>query len=212
MIIYVLNMKSNNKFKIVDATFKLSLQHGFDNISIKQIQEKSGVATGSIYNHFKNKDGILEYMINKYFMDQFYETTKEIKKFNGSFLEKMNFIFRYEGSELSTIEDDPPDVLTIPKISYKDYFLLLTSIYHKHPEVMTANEIHEEIYKLFYELVQEAVENKEIRDDIGIKKIAIFLQTSLKGYVGLLIFQPNLPLEKSVEYNMELIWEAIKKR
>ena len=100
-------MKSNSKFKISDATFKLSLQYGFDNISIKQIQEESGVATGSIYYYFKNKDEILEYMVNKYLMDQFYKTKKQITEFNGSFFEKMNLIFRYEGSELFTIEDDP---------------------------------------------------------------------------------------------------------
>ena len=205
-------MKSNNKFKIIDATFKLSLQYGFDNISIKQIQEESGVATGSIYYYFKNKDEILEYMINKYLMDQFHETKKQITEFNGSFLEKMNLILRHEGSELSTMEEDSLHVLTRPKISYKDYFILLTSIYHRHPDVSTAHEIHEEIYKLFYELVQEGVENEEIRDDISIKKIAIFLQTSFKGYIGLLVFQPYLPLEESVKYNLELIWEAIKKR
>ncbi|MDR2967509.1 MAG: TetR/AcrR family transcriptional regulator [Methanobacteriaceae archaeon] len=205
-------MKSNNKHKIIDATFALSLKYGFDNVSIKQIQEESGVATGSIYYYFKNKDELLEYMINKYLMDQFYETKNEIKEFKGPFLEKMNFIFRYEGAELSTKEDDFPYILTRPKVKYKDYFMLLTSIYHKHPEISTAHEIHDELYKFFYELVQEAVENNEIRDDMSVRKIVIFIQTSLKGFIGLLVFQPHIAVDELVESNIELIWEAIKKQ
>jgi AcrR family transcriptional regulator len=205
-------MKSNSKHKIIDATFALSLKYGFDNVSIKQIQKESGVATGSIYYYFKNKDEILEYMINKYLMEQFYVTKREIKKFNSSFLEKINFIFRYEGAELSTKEDDSQYLLTRPKVNYKDYFMLLTSIYPKHPEISTANDIHDELYKFYYELVQEAVENNEIRDDISVKKIAVFLQTSLKGFIGLLVFQPHLSPEELIECNIELIWEAIKKR
>jgi len=205
-------MRSNSKYEIIDATFTLALKYGFDNVSIKQIQEESGVATGSIYYYFKNKEEILEYMINKYLMDQFYETKKEIRKFEGSFLEKMNFIFRYEGAELSTKEEDFPYILTIPKVKYKDYFVLLTSIYHKHPKISTAHEIHDELYKFFYELVQEAVENNEIRDDIDIRNIVIFIQTSIKGFIGLLVFQPHIPVEELVESNIKLMWEAIKKQ
>lgn len=212
MIIYSIIMKSNTKNKIIEATFALSLKYGFDNVSVKQIQEESGVATGSIYYYFKKKDEILEYMLNKYLMYQFYEAKRQIKGFNGSFLEKLNFIFLYEGAESSSAKDDDfPYPLVRPKVNYKDYFILLTSIYHKHPEIGTAHEIHDELYKFYHELVQEAVENKEIRDDISIEKIAIFLQTSLKGYIGLLVFQPHISSENLIEYNIELIWEAIKK-
>ncbi|RBQ22635.1 hypothetical protein ALNOE001_16930 [Candidatus Methanobinarius endosymbioticus] len=51
----------NNKQKIVDAAFDLSVKYGFDNVSMKQIQEAADIGAGSIYYHFKNKNEILEY-------------------------------------------------------------------------------------------------------------------------------------------------------
>ncbi|WP_225369752.1 TetR/AcrR family transcriptional regulator [Methanobrevibacter arboriphilus] len=60
----------NTKDKIVESTFLLSMEYGYDNVSIKQIKEKSGIAASSIYHHYKNKDAILFYMIQKYFVEK----------------------------------------------------------------------------------------------------------------------------------------------
>jgi len=204
-------MKSNNKHKIIDTTFALALEYGFDNVSIRQIQEETGLAAGSIYYHFKNKDEILDYMLNKYIMDSFYEFKKEVKNLDAPFFEKLGFIFNFEGGTFSTQEEDFPYEFTRPKISYKDYFILITNIYHRYPEFSAGHVLHEEIHNFCYELVKKAIENKEIRDDIDAKKIAVFIHTTLKGYIGLLVYQPKITVEELVNYNLELIWEAIKK-
>ena len=204
-------MKSNNKQLIMDATFTLSLKHGFDNVSIKQIQEEAGVSPGTIYYYFKSKDEILEYMLNKYIMDSFHQFKEKVKEFDGSFNERLNFIFRYESGNLVTKEEGFPYGLARPKITYKDYFILITSIHHRYREFSTGHKLHNEIFNFCHELVEEAVEKNEIRDDIDIKKIAVFIHTTLKGYIGLLVYQPEVTIDELVEYNMELIWEAIKK-
>ncbi|WP_225370126.1 TetR/AcrR family transcriptional regulator [Methanobrevibacter arboriphilus] len=54
-----------NKDKIAQAAFLLSLKYGFDNVSIKQIQEEANVTTGAIYYHFKDKNDILDYILKK---------------------------------------------------------------------------------------------------------------------------------------------------
>jgi len=208
----MIKLKSNNKHKIVETTFFLSLQYGFDNVSIKQIQKESGLSTGSIYYYFKNKDEILEYIVNKYLMDIYDEFKKEVREFHGSFLERITFIFRYEDKTFSAKEDIFSHDSSKPRIGYRDYFILLTNIYSKHPEISSAShEIHDEIYNFCYELVEDGVKNKEIRDDISIEKIALFVHTVLKGYIGLLVFQTDFTFEQLVEYNLELIWEAVKK-
>jgi len=207
----MISLKSNNKHKIVETTFVLSLQYGFDNVSIKKIQEESGISTGSIYYYFKNKDEILDYLVNKYLMDIYEIFKEEVRKFDGSFIERLNFIFRYEGNTFSTKEEEFLNTLDRPKIGYKDYFILLTSVYHRYPDISTGHKIHDEIYNFCYELVEEAVKNGEIRDDIDIKKIAIFIHTTLKGYIGLLVYQPSFSIKELTEDNLELIWEAVKK-
>lgn len=44
---------------IVKKAIELFAQHGFENTSIQNLAEKSGVAQGLLYRHFKNKNDLL---------------------------------------------------------------------------------------------------------------------------------------------------------
>ncbi|MCL2687241.1 MAG: TetR/AcrR family transcriptional regulator [Methanobrevibacter sp.] len=207
-------MKSNNpnnKNKIIDVAFILSLKHGFNHVSIKQLKEETGLSTGSIYYYFEDKNEILEYMVNKYFMNMFKKFIKKVKNFDGSFIEKIKFILKYRGNVFYTEEDESKHVSIRTQVDYKDYLILFISISHQHPEISAYYEIHDELYKLFYELIEEAIENNEINEDIDIEKVAIFLQTIFKGHIVLALYQPKIKIEKLVKSNTKLIWEVIKK-
>ncbi|MBZ9570500.1 TetR/AcrR family transcriptional regulator [Methanobrevibacter sp. TMH8] len=202
-----------NKHKIIDAVFALSLQNGFDNVSMKQIQKASGLSAGTIYYHFKNKDEILEYMIEKYLIDSLNNLKENVSNFNGSFIEKIEFIFNYKNNSFVTKNEEPPKNSTKIHFDHKDYFLLLRSMYHQHPEIRHVfYKLSDDLYEFYYELFQEAVKNKEIRDDIDIRNLVIFIQTSLKGYIDLWIYQRNFSFEELVNSNIQLIWEAVKKQ
>jgi AcrR family transcriptional regulator len=202
----------DNRNKIALVTFALSLQNGFDNVSIKQIQEKSGFAAGSIYYHFKNKDEILLYMVHMYLMDNFHEFKEKVKNFDGSFIEKITFIFNYKTNSFIKEEDDLY-TSTNYKFNYKEYFTLLTTIFHQHPETRHLfYELHDELYDFYHGLVQDAIKNKEIRDDIDVEMLVMFVQTILKGYIDMWVYKPNFSFEKLVDANIKLLWEAIKKR
>ncbi len=45
--------------KVLDAATELALEHGFASVSIKEVQQRSGVSNGSIFHHFGSKDGIV---------------------------------------------------------------------------------------------------------------------------------------------------------
>ena len=203
----------NNKQKIIDVAFSLSAKYGFDNVSMKQIQEESGLAIGSIYYHFKNKDEILEYILRRYLLNGFDQLRNEVKQLDLPIMEKLRFIINYKSNDFATKEVISEYALKRPNFSHKDFFVLLTSIYHHHPEIRPIfYELHDEMYDFYYEIVKKAIENGEIRDDIDIRILIIFIQTSLKGYVDLWVYQPNFTLEELIEDNLQMIWEAIKKR
>ena len=205
-------MTINNIEKIIEVTFLLSLKNGFDRVSIKQIQEESGLAAGSIYYHFKDKNEILEHMVNKYLLGNFEEFKGAIRNYKGSFKEKINFIFYYKTKSFNQekIHANSP---TLPDFNYKDYYILLMSIYHQYPQVRHLfHEMHDDLWEFYNELLQEAIENEEIRGDIDVKSLNIFIETSLKGYIDLWLNQPNLLFDEIVETNVNLIWEAIKKQ
>ncbi|MFN2172470.1 MAG: TetR/AcrR family transcriptional regulator [Candidatus Promineifilaceae bacterium] len=48
---------------IIDAAIEIIAEQGFQKTTIKQIATRAGIADGTIYNYFKNKDGILEGII-----------------------------------------------------------------------------------------------------------------------------------------------------
>jgi len=202
----------NNKYRIVDVAFELSLKHGFDSVSMKQIQDETGLSAGVIYYHFKSKDEILEYMINRYLLDSFETFKKEVKDFDGSFMEKIEFIFNYKAFHFVENEYSEAQTLNNPQFSRKDYFPLITGIYHNHHEIREKfYQLHDDLYDFYYEMVKEAIKNNEIRGDIKIRMLVMFIQSIFKGYADLWVFQPNFSFEELVDANLKMIHEAIKK-
>jgi len=51
--------------KILETALHLFAKEGFDNTSTSKIAVKAGVSEGLIFRHFKNKEGLLEALINE---------------------------------------------------------------------------------------------------------------------------------------------------
>lgn len=62
----------NTKEKIIAVSIEEFACKGYDNASMRKIAERVGIKASSIYNHFKNKEEILE-EIFKYYRNVFYE-------------------------------------------------------------------------------------------------------------------------------------------
>lgn len=153
----------NNKDKIAETTFLLSLKNGFYNVSIKQIQDESGLAASSIYYHIKDKNDILLSMVNKYIIEHLEGYKEVIRNFKGYFIERLKFVFHYI---LGSNVESGINFLNISKrdeLNYKNYYLTFMGIYHQHQEVRdTYEEFNKELYDFYKEQLQEAIENKEI--------------------------------------------------
>lgn len=57
------------KEKIFDVSIDLFSQKGFDAVSVREIAREVGIRESSIYNHYKNKEAILDSIID-YFMSE----------------------------------------------------------------------------------------------------------------------------------------------
>lgn len=51
--------EGNKEKAILDASIKIIAQHGYHRAKISSIVEQAGIATGSVYLYFKNKEAIL---------------------------------------------------------------------------------------------------------------------------------------------------------
>lgn len=203
--------KKNNKEIIAEVAFLLALKNGFNNVSIKEIQEASGFSAGSIYYYFKDKDEILLHMVNFYLMDNFYEYKEAIRKSNDPFIEKIESIFYYLVG-FNKKEFISPHSSNMPELNNREYFGLFSSIFHQHPETRPIfHKLHNESYEFYQALVQEAIKNKEINENIDVKTFAIFLHTVFKGFIDLFVFHPDLSLEELVNTNLKIIEKLSKK-
>jgi len=201
----------NNKEKILGAALLLSLRKGFSNVSIKEIQELSGFAAGSIYYHFKDKDEILEQMVKTFIIGNSDEYKRVVRNFEGSFPEKIEFVLKYISRSFDFEKIYSQYSLDNNNFTCNDYYEMVSSIYHQHPEIKYLyHGLHDGLYELYYELVQEAIEKKEIRDDLDIREMTIFVQTIAKGYLDLLVFQPSFSPEELMSANLKLLCETFK--
>jgi len=71
---------SNTKERIFEASVNLFSQKGYDAVSMREIGREVGIRESSIYNHYKNKEAILESIINNLIeeMGTYSLTEKEI--------------------------------------------------------------------------------------------------------------------------------------
>lgn len=63
------NQKKPTKEKIFDVSVELFAQKGFNAVSVREIARKVGIRESSIYNHYKNKEAILEAIMD-YFKNE----------------------------------------------------------------------------------------------------------------------------------------------
>lgn len=54
------------KIQIVDTAMLLFQEHGFDQVSVKDIASAMGVTTGTLYHHFKNKQEIMDAVFSQH--------------------------------------------------------------------------------------------------------------------------------------------------
>lgn len=66
-----------SKGKIIDAAMKLFLEKGYENTTMQDIVQVSGMSKGAIYHHFKSKQEIVAYLSN-YEKEFFTKRLKEL--------------------------------------------------------------------------------------------------------------------------------------
>jgi AcrR family transcriptional regulator len=198
------------KEKIVESTFLLSMEYGYDNVSIKQIKEKSGIAASSIYHHYKNKDAILSYMIQKYFVEKTIELKKLSYEFEGTFIEKLRFIYyRSIGIDIQN-NKKPIRKINGKTIDYIKFYLMISSIYHQHPEYRNLfdNTTHN-VIQILKESVDEFIYKKELKINISPNKMDLFLFTNIKGFIYLWMTLSDSDVDEIIDANLEAIKEII---
>ena len=77
--------------RILTAALDLFVDHGFHNVSVHDVQKKANVSIGSIYNHFRGKEGIAKSLYS-HLLKEFEEMIDEVIDKEQSHRERCNRI------------------------------------------------------------------------------------------------------------------------
>jgi len=110
-------IKKQNKEVIIASAMELFKVYGFKKVSMNEIAERAGVAIGTLYNHFENKNQLIVEVIKKQSMDLFMEFSNVIKS-DRPFKEKLEYLIygkataagKYRGEIVQKALDDSPDI------------------------------------------------------------------------------------------------------
>ena len=152
----------NTKDLIVEKTLKLILEKGTIDISIRDIQNCTGLTTGGIYYHFSDKNEIFEAIMQKYMVDYMKIDFDKIP-LEGSTKERIHdgllYILHHftDGVEIESIHE---------KINYGTVLILLTATGYSDDEVnRLIIQTGEDIGIFLTGLVEEGRRQNEIRQD-----------------------------------------------
>lgn len=88
---------------IYESVAQLIKEVGLDSITMNKIAKKSGMATGSLYNYFKNKEDVIEFVLQRFFELFFKEIEKVISV--GTASERLKALIRccFEYGEINEV-------------------------------------------------------------------------------------------------------------
>ena len=197
----------DTKDLIVEKTLKLILDKGTIDISIREIQNCTGLATGGIYYHFSDKSDIFEAILQKYMIDYIKIDFDKIP-LEGSSKERIHDALLYilhhfiNGVEIESIHE---------KINYGNVLSLLTATGYAHDEInRMILQTGDDIGIFLTGLVEEGKRQNAIRQDFPTKSIVESLYVMYMGIQGIWLSFPNEDTDSIFEKNFEMAWQAIE--
>jgi len=179
---------------IYDAALKLVLETGYGNLKISKVAKLAGVATGTIYTYFKNKNDL----INGLFKEL--KKTKMEEVFNG-FSPDLSF---YEGFKLLWCNYLNAGLQKPARNLFIDLYEQ-SELLNKESKAISLRS-HERLYYFL-----EEASKAQIIKSIDVKVMAAQLMGGANEVARLYIGKTKLIDNKLVEQCFEMAWQSIRK-
>uniref|UniRef100_A9AAS5 Transcriptional regulator, TetR family n=1 Tax=Methanococcus maripaludis (strain C6 / ATCC BAA-1332) TaxID=444158 RepID=A9AAS5_METM6 len=199
----------STKEKIVQNAAKLFLTKGYNQTSLNEIAEKSGITKGGIYHHFKDKNELFVEMAEA-FKSKFMTLVSKMEQ--ESSLE--NLLKNYfENSEVLMQEIADYLEFSMDDIKYFSEFqsrFTLDAIQYGPKDIdFTMNT--KMMYSILKKKIELAKKNGEILEDIDSKELSLEIIAIIEGYSNLRRLKL---MNDSYDYgnrSLERLWNRIKK-
>jgi len=162
--------KNSKYYQILEAAVKIFARQGFHQSTVAQIAKEAGVADGTIYLHFKNKDDILVQFFSFKAKQVFDCFRRQVARGENS-AEKLGNLVR---AHLSEFQRDP-DMAVVYEIE-------------THQSSRLAEEQIREMAKMYQDILAEIIEQGQqegfIRRDIYVGLVKRFILGAVEETIG----------------------------
>lgn len=174
--------------RILEAAVKVFAEEGFHQATVSQIAREAGVADGTIYLYFKNKDDILVQFFHYRAKQVFDSFRKEVDKANNAIGKLHNLICCH----LEEFQKDKNMALVYQAVTHQNYPIV-------------QNEI-KEISKLYLDMVSEIIEQGQQEGSIRKNLYLGFVKRFILGAVDSVI---NNWLRTGAKYDLMTLSEPL---
>jgi AcrR family transcriptional regulator len=200
----------DTKELILEKTLKLMIEKQNSIVSIREISDATGIATGGIYYYFSSKKQICDEITERYLMNYAKFDMDKLTQIKGNAKEKthdvMAEIFKQKqtGIKIETIEYE---------IDYRNILNVLTPNVFSYENSMEFYQgLLRKLKDFFAEIVEEGQKNSEIRQDLSTEDI---VESLIIMYMGIQYKWEVYLIDDMIsafEDNFDLEWEKIKFR
>jgi AcrR family transcriptional regulator len=159
------------KKRIYDSAVELFQKYGFENVSVDDIVEKSGVAKGTFYVHFNSKDSLITSEIAAYVKELDLDYKSYVETFPES-TKVSDILFSLFGKIADTLAD---------KIGYD----LMKAVYEAQLS-KTVNPVllmgySRDLYKLLTDIIDKGIQEGEFRKELSSDAVARYCVMVIRG-------------------------------
>lgn len=200
----------NTKQLILEKTLKLMIEKQNSIVSIREISDATGIATGGIYYYFSSKKQICDEITERYLMNYAKFDMDKLTQIKGNAKEKIHDVMaeifkqKQTGIKIETIEYE---------IDYRNIVNVLTPNVFSYENSMEFYQgVLRKLKDFFAEIVEEGQKNSEIRQDLSTEDI---VESLIIMYLGIQYKWEVYLIDDMIsafEDNFDLEWEKIKFR
>lgn len=166
-----------SKKKILEKAFNLFLTQSYDSVSMKEVQEQSGLSRGAIYHHFKSKEEIYEDVINQFLLPVFSSYSAIPESDKTSLLSTIQAAIKARQSYINQLKD----VTSFKLVDFYLFKFIFQATEHSEVFREKANLQIEKEFNSWRNIIQTAMRTGEIRPDIDIDYITQWFIISPMG-------------------------------
>jgi TetR/AcrR family fatty acid metabolism transcriptional regulator len=158
---------SKRQSEIINAAIKLIGDGGIQALTIKNLSAEIGVAESALYRHFKSKTEVLNALLDflGFFIISHYENVNNLKVSSFEKIEKMI------SGQLKLFAENPPYAIVILSDGlYKNEKSLYSKIF----------SVMERAKSTFINIIEEGINNGEIRKDVPSEQLAFVIMGSIR--------------------------------